>query len=92
MRSLRLKEKREKKEEIWQKIQAKMIRQVRRNFSHLQDKQDEILGVSCIPYVIINNVIQPLRWERMRQGTLIQGQGLQRRIKTKYIRSKKRCE
>ena len=66
--------------------------ELRRNFSHLRDKEDERLGVSCIPHVVIHNVIQPLHWEKMRQGTLIQGQGLQRGIKTKYIRSKKRCE
>ena len=100
LRSLRLRRKREIQEEkqkkIWHKIRHKMIRQVRRNFLHLTLKQDEKLGVSCIPYVIVNKVISPCQWERIKQGTLRpdQGLGLQRCIKTKYIwrNNMKRCE
>ena len=98
MRSLRLRRKREIQEKenmkIWRKIRAKMIGQVRRNFLHLTTKQDEKLGVSCIPYVIVNKVISPCQWNRIKQGTLRSDQGLQRSIKTKYIwnNNKERCE
>lgn len=96
MRSLRLKRKREIKEEkakeIWQKIRDKKVGEVRRNFSHLRDQEDASLGVSSLPNVLIHNRIEPIQWEKMCQGTLIQGQGLQRGIKTKYIRCRKKCE
>ena len=75
MRSLRLKRKREKKEEkqkeIRKNIRNRKVAQVRINFWHLQDKEDERLGVSSIPSVLIHNVIEPVQWEKMRQGNLV---------------------